>query len=185
MRCEARSGNARLTVAVQNRDFRTARFWYPSRLYFSTMSLFAVKPLDLILADSEGDSLKRSLRRHANWWRWDRRDHRRGLVFAHRTGRGAERGAGRGAQFYARGGRLRVRGPVLQRIRDHDSDRRQRLHLLLRDHGRADGVDHRLGPGAGVRSGRIDGGRELVRLRGQFPEGFRHRVPRSIGGLSV
>ena len=34
-----------------NSASRLARFCYPSRLYFPTMSLFAVKPLDLILAD--------------------------------------------------------------------------------------------------------------------------------------
>ena len=44
--------------------------------------------------------------------------------------------------------RLRVRRPLLRRVRLDDPDRRQRLHLLLRDDGRARRVDHRLGPDA-------------------------------------
>ena len=43
-------------------------------------------------------------------------------------------------------------------------DRRQRLHLLLRDDGRARGVDHRLGPGARVRGRRGDGRDRVERV---------------------
>ena len=44
--------------------------------------------------------------------------------------------------------RLRVRRALLRRVRVDDPDRRQRLHLLVRDDGRAGRVDHRLGPRA-------------------------------------
>ena len=52
------------------------------------------------------------------------------------------------AGLHRRRPRLRVRRPLLRRVRLDDPDRRQRLHLFLRDDGRAGGVDHRLGPRA-------------------------------------
>ena len=63
----------------------------------------------------------------------------------------------------AGGHRLRLRRPVLRRDGERRSDRRQRVHLLLRHHGRAGRLDHRLGPGARVRRGRRDGRGRLVR----------------------
>ena len=50
------------------------------------------------------------------------------------------------ARVHRRRRRLRVRRPLLRRVRVDDPDRRQRLHLLLRDDGRAGRLDHRLGP---------------------------------------
>ena len=83
-----------------------------------------------------------------------------GIAAAHNAG------PGRGALVRRRGDRLRVRRAVLQRIRHHDPDGGQRLHLRLRDAGRIAGLDHRLGPGAGVRRGRGDGVDQLVGVRG-------------------
>ena len=47
---------------------------------------------------------------------------------------------------------LRLRGPLLRRDGLDDPDRRQRLHLLLRDARRVHRLDHRLGPDPRVRA---------------------------------
>ena len=51
----------------------------------------------------------------------------------------------------AGGRRLRVRGALLFRAREHGARGRQCLHLCVCDAGRAGGLDHRLGPHPGVR----------------------------------
>ena len=58
---------------------------------------------------------------------------------------------------------VRLLGARLRRAGLHHPGRRQRVHVLLRDHGRARGLDHRLGPDPRVR--RL-GGRRRGRLGG-------------------
>ena len=70
--------------------------------------------------------------------------------------------------------RLRLCRPVLRGVCLHDSDCRQRLHLRLRDHGRAGGLDHRMGAGAGIRVRRGHRRRGLERLC-QQPGGLLRR----------
>ncbi len=105
-----------------------------------------------------------------------RRHYRRGAVFAHGHRGGRIRRA-RGRPLVRSGGdRLRLCGHVLQRILHHDPDCRQRVHLRLRHHGRAAGLDYRLGPGAGVRRGRGDRFGELVELRDQAVAHAGHHI---------
>ena len=61
---------------------------------------------------------------------------------------------------------MRLRRHVLQRIRHHDSHRRQRLHLRLRHHGRTARLDHRLGSRARIRGRRGHRLGELVEVSG-------------------
>ncbi len=70
-------------------------------------------------------------------------------------------GPGLMLSFVLAGPRLRFRGPLLRRIRGHDSARRQRLHLRVRHAGRAFRLDHRLGSDARICHGRQHG---LLRL---------------------
>ena len=87
-----------------------------------------------------------------------------GLFVAHRRGDRRPRRPGGGARLRRRRHRLRLRRPLLRRVRLDDPDRRQRLHLRLRHHGRARRLDHRLGPGARVRGRRRHGGDRLERV---------------------
>ena len=78
-----------------------------------------------------------------------------------------------------RGHRLHLRRALLRRDGEHGAGGGQRLHLLVRHHGRAGRLDHRLGPGARVRHGRRHGGGGLV---GPPREPARHlRHPHSRG----
>ena len=77
--------------------------------------------------------------------------------------------------------RLRVRRPLLRRVRLDDSDRRQRLHLFVRDDGRAGGVDHRLGPLSRIRGRRRHGRDRLERVLQQGPRVRRHARAVSSG----
>ena len=67
-----------------------------------------------------------------------------------------------------------LRRPVLRRNGVDRSDFGQRLYLRLCHHGRADRLDHRLGPAARIRARGDHGGDRLVRLRGELSQGFRH-----------
>src|SRR5439155_506455 len=60
--------------------------------------------------------------------------------------------------------RLCARRPLLRRVRLDGAGRGQRLHLRVRDPGRAVCVDHRLGPGPRVRRRLEHGGAWLVAL---------------------
>ena len=71
--------------------------------------------------------------------------------------------------FVLGGYRLRLRRPLLRRDGLDRPDRRQRLHLRLRDHGRVHRLDHRLGPDPRIRGRRHDRRDRLVGLRGQLP----------------
>ena len=59
---------------------------------------------------------------------------------------------------------VRVRGALLRGVRVDDPDRRQRLHLRLRDARRAGRVDDRLGPDPRIRGRLDDRGDRLERL---------------------
>ena len=81
-----------------------------------------------------------------------------------RAGGGAVRRAGHRPLVRPGRGRLPLRRPLLRRVRVDDPDRRQRLHLRLRDAGRARRLDHRLGPDPRVPLRRLDGRGRLVGL---------------------
>ena len=110
-----------------------------------------------------------------------RRDHRHRHLRAHRTlGRQIRRARGR-AVVRRRRHRLGVRRALLRRDGVDDPDRRQRVHLLVRDDGRARRLGHRLGLDPGVRDGRRDGQRRLVGLRGRVrPRLHRHQPARGL-----
>ena len=80
-----------------------------------------------------------------------RRDHRHGHLRPDRAGRPRQDGPGADALVRRRGGRLRLRGPLLRRVRLDGPGRRLGLHLRLRDARRALRLDHRLGPRPRVR----------------------------------
>ena len=139
-------------------------------------SLFRTKSIDRLLAEA-GATGERTLKRTLGGWSaggaGHRRDHRRGNLRAHRgRHRGARRTVG-DPGVHRRGSRLSVRRPLLRRVRVDDPDRRQRLHLLVRDDGRVRGLDHRLGPGPRIRGRSGDGGHRLERVLQQGA-----RVPR-------
>ena len=106
-----------------------------------------------------------------------RRDHRHRHLRAHRHG-GREPGRARDhALVHAGRARLRVRRAVLRGVRVDDPDRRQRLHLRLRDARRDRRVDDRLGPDPRVR-GRLDDRRDrLERLLPALLAGFGFTCP--------
>ena len=114
-------------------------------------ALFRTKSIDRLCPTSHGTgeddaqadprSVRAGRARH-------RRDHRRRAVRAHRRRDRRAVGSVGDARVHRRRRRLRLRRPLLRRVRVDDSDRRQRLHLLLRDDGRARRLDHRLGPDA-------------------------------------
>ena len=93
------------------------------------------------------------------------------------TGIAAAENAGPGGNpvLCAGGPRLRVRRPVLQRTGGHGPERRVRLRLCLRIHGRTGGVDHRMGPAAGIRGGGRRGRRIVVVLPAIPAAWLRHR----------
>ena len=109
--------------------------------------LFATKPVDALVADTEDSEHQlRALGRGARPHRARAgRDHRHGHL--RRDRRGHRRRRARDRPLVRPGRRdLRLLGAVLRRAGLHHPGRGQRLHLLLRDDGRADRVDHRLGP---------------------------------------
>ena len=120
--------------------------------------LFAIKSVTQLRAEAEGHhGLKRTLGPVRPDRARHRRHHRRRPVRAHRRGRRRTTPARRSTLgLHRRRRRLRVRRPLLRRVRLDDPDRRQRLHLLVRDDGRAGRLDHRLGPGPRVRGRRRD-----------------------------
>ena len=83
-----------------------------------------------------------------------RLDHRHRHLRADRHRRVAERRPGARAVDDHLGGRLRVRGAVLRRVRGDGAGGGQRVHLRLRDGRRALRLDHRLGPDPRVRAQR-------------------------------
>ncbi len=89
------------------------------------------------------------------------------------------------ARLHRRRHRLRVRRPVLRRVRVDDPDRGQRLHLLVRHDGRAGRVDHRLGPGARIRRRRRDGRDRVERVLQQAARMVRDAHPVSVVPLAV
>ena len=64
--------------------------------------------------------------------------------------------------------RVRVHCTVLCRACVDDSDRRKRLHLHLRHHGRVDRVDHWLGPHFGIRRQQHGGERRFRGAPGRY-----------------
>ena len=81
--------------------------------------------------------------------------------------------------------RLRLRGPVLRRDGVDDPDRRQRLHLLLRDARRVRGLDHRLGPDPRVRARGRDGVGGLGGTGDELPRAVRDRHPAAVDDRPV
>ena len=69
-----------------------------------------------------------------------------GHLLGRREGGGRLRRAERDHLVHPRRAHVRARDHVLRRVRVHRAGGRQRLHLHVRDHGRAPRVDHRLGP---------------------------------------
>ena len=94
-----------------------------------------------------------------------RRDHRRRNFRSHRAGCGHYAGPAIVVSFVLSGIRLRIRGPLLRRIRLADSHRRLGIYLRLRDAGRDLRLDYRLGSDSGIRLRRRDGGLGMERLR--------------------
>ena len=77
--------------------------------------------------------------------------------------------------------RLFVRRPLLRRVRGDDPDRRKRVHVRLRDDGRARRLDHRLGLDPRVLVRRGDGGGRLVRdTSTTFFDDFGISLPESL-----
>ena len=93
------------------------------------------------------------------------------------TGAAAKDVAGPGPDGLLRRRRhhLHLRRPVLRRVRLDGARRRQRLHLRLHHDGRAVRLDHRLGPGAGIRRRRRHGRQRLVGLLSECAAQIRHR----------
>ena len=144
------------------------------------MSIWATKSIAALRAEADASSehgpathplgVQPGVPRH-------RRHHRRRHLRAHRGRRRAACRPG-GADLHGhRGHRLHARRPLLRRDGEHGAGGGQRLHLLVRHHGRAGGVDHRLGPGARVRDGRGDGGGRLVGSPGEPARHLRHPHP--------
>ena len=135
------------------------------------------KPLDRFQAEAEGRAGRPGAQARARPDRprdaGHRRDHRHRDLRADGRGGGRPRRPGRGRLVRGRGARLRLRGPLLRRIRDADPDLGQRLQLRLRDARRDRRLDHRLGPDPRVRRRLLRRGERLV---GLFP-----RDPREHG----
>ena len=98
------------------------------------------------------------------------------------TGQAAANYAGPGHRLLVHPGghRLRLRRPVLRRVRVDDPDRRLGLHLRLRHAGRVRRLDHRLGPDPRVPLRGLDRRGRLVGLRGLVPQGPRHQHPAAV-----
>ena len=133
-------------------------------------SLFARKSVQDCENDIAGarrtQALARQVASHgARRRRHDRRGHLR--HHGHRD-RGRRAPAGRGSRHRplvpADRRHLRVRGPLLRRVRRDGPDLRVGLHLRLRLAGRAGGLDHRVGPDRRVRGGEHRRGDRLVGL---------------------
>ena len=107
----------------------------------------------------------------------DRRNHRDRHLRADRH-RGRQPGGPRDrAVVRPCGRRLRLRRPLLCRVRRDDPDRRQRLHLLVRDARRDLRLDDRLGPDSRV-CGRLDDRRHrMERVLPADPRRVRHQPP--------
>lgn len=94
-----------------------------------------------------------------------RRHHRHRHLRPHRTGRQGDGGPRHRHRVRRGGRRVRAGRALLRRVRLHGPRGKLRVHLRLRRAGRTGGLDHRLGPGAGVRAGHRGGRGRLVRLR--------------------
>ncbi|CAA9260546.1 MAG: Uncharacterized amino acid permease, GabP family, partial [uncultured Actinomycetospora sp.] len=101
--------------------------------------------------------------------------HRRRHLHDHRTRRRGHHRPGHRDLVRHRGDRLRVRGPVLRRVRLDGAGGRQRLHVLLRDLRRVHRLDHRLGPHPRVRARRGRGLEELGAVPGRALRGQQRR----------
>ena len=151
-------------------------------------NLFKTKSIEQLVGDVEHGSkaLKRSLTALGPDAARHRRHHRHRHLRAHRHGRG-QPGRPGDHDVVSRGGPgVRVRGALLRRVRLDDSDRRQRLHLRLRDAGRAGRLDDRLGPDPRVRRRLDDRGDRLERLHAAAAVGLRHHAAarRSAAGAA-
>ena len=132
------------------------------------ISLFRRKPLDSLIAEGgdELHGLKKSLTTVDLIGAGHRRHHRGGnLRHAGRCHVGKQRPAARRSGSHridrAHRRRLRVLRPLLCGVRQPGAGCRFRLHLQLRDAGRAGSMDHRMGPDPRVRRGQYRG-RNLV-----------------------
>ena len=114
-----------------------------------------------------------------------RRDHRRRPLRPHRGRRRQQRRPVGDARLHRGRARLRLRRPLLRRVRVDDPDRRQRVHLRVRDDGRAGRLDHRLGPDPRVRDRRRHGRHRVERVPGQAAQLHRHPDPLRVVSLAV
>ena len=81
----------------------------------------------------------------------------------------------------AGGGGLQFCRPVLRGAGVDDSDRGQRLHLLVRHAGRNFCLDHRLGPDPGICGEQRGGGCRLQRIRQSATGGVRSQFAQRVG----
>src|SRR5207244_12212612 len=98
-----------------------------------------------------------------------RRDYRR-WHFRGVRAPGALRRTGTDAVLRVVGLWVRVRGAMLRRVRGHDSPGRERVHLCIRDVGRAVCLDYRMGPDTRVCDGREHSVFGLVETLRSSPE---------------
>ena len=113
----------------------------------------------------------------------DRGDHRDGDLRPDRGGGRDRCGAGDHAVVRDRGDRLLPGGPLLRGVRLDGADRRIGLLVLLREPGRADRLDHRLGPDARAGAGCVD---RRLRLVAVLPGGADVRaVARASAGVDL
>ena len=134
------------------------------------MNLWATKSIAALRAEAEHTRralaeprARRTQPHHAG----HRRHHRGRHLRADRHRRRAARRARRRAVIHRRRGCLRPGRPLLRRDGQHRARGRERLHLLLRHHGRVRRLDHRVGPGPGIRHGSRHRRGGLVRLSGE------------------
>ncbi len=135
----------------------------------------------------EGDAVP-ALKRTLGAWQLitarHRRGDRRGPVFADRQGGGRQRRPRGGVFLHDQRAGLCLRRLVLRGVRLHGAGGRQRVFLFLCHHGRIAGVDHRLGPGHGIRHRRGHRGGELVGLFREILQATRHGLSRVQFALS-
>ncbi len=103
----------------------------------------------------------------------NRRDRRCGNFRADRRRRSKVRRPRNRALVHRVGIRMCDGCPLLRGVRRDDPGRGQRVFVFVRDDGRADRLDHRMGPGARIRRRRCRGRSRMVGLPYRHPAGAR------------
>ena len=146
-------------------------------------NLFQTKSIEQLVGDVEHG--RRSLKRSLSAWDLTLLGIGAiigtGIFVLDRTAAANQAGPAITMSYLAAGLACALRGALLRRVRLDDPDRRQRLHLRLRDARRTGGVDDRLGPDPRIR-GRVDDGRDrLERLHAAAAAGRRHHAANGAG----